>query len=54
MQPITDVQALLRARRAVRAFSPAAVPDALVYQVLTAAIHTPLDRTRSPGTLSCP
>src|SRR6266850_2966360 len=40
MQPITDVQTLFRYQRAIRTFTDAEVPDALVHQVLTAAIHS--------------
>ena len=39
MQPITDVQRLFRSQRASRTFTNEAVPDDLVHQVLTAAIH---------------
>jgi nitroreductase len=41
MQPITDVHELFRHQRAIRSFTDADVPDALVMKVLTAAIHGP-------------
>ena len=41
MQPITDVFRLFRYQRAIRTFTDEAVPDDLVDQVLTAAIHGP-------------
>ena len=41
MQPITDVQMLFRYQRAIRTFTEEEVPDELVNQVLTAAIHGP-------------
>jgi nitroreductase len=41
MQPISDVQTLFRSQRAIRTFTNEEVPDDLVNQVLTAAIHGP-------------
>lgn len=41
MQPITNVLELFRHQRAVRAFTDTEVPDELLKQVLTAAIHAP-------------
>jgi nitroreductase len=48
MKPITDVHELFRYQRAVRAFSNAEVPDALVHKVLTAAIHAPSGSNTQP------
>jgi hypothetical protein len=41
MKPITDVRELFRHQRTIPTFSDEDVPDALVNQVLTAAIHGP-------------
>jgi nitroreductase len=48
MQPITDVQTLFRSQRAIRTFTNEAVPDDLVHQVLTAAIHGPSGSNTQP------
>jgi len=48
MQPITDVHQLFRSQRAIRAFTDEEVPDALVDQVLTAAIHGPSGSNSQP------
>ena len=48
MQPITDVQTLFRYQRAIRTFTEEAVPDDLVNQVLTAAIHGPSGSNTQP------
>jgi nitroreductase len=48
MQPITDVQTLLRSQRAIRTFTNEEVPDDLVNQVLTAAIHGPSGSNTQP------
>ena len=48
MQPITDVHALFRYQRAIRTFTDAEVPDELVTQVLTAAIHGPSGSNTQP------
>jgi nitroreductase len=48
MQPITDVQTLFRYQRAIRTFTDEEVPDALVRQVLTAAIHGPSGSNTQP------
>jgi nitroreductase len=48
MKPITDVQSLFRHQRAVRAFTAQEVPDELVNQVLTAAIHAPSGSNTQP------
>lgn len=48
MQPITDVQMLFRYQRAIRTFTEEEVPDALVNQVLTAAIHGPSGSNSQP------
>src|SRR5262249_45144780 len=48
MQPITDVHELFRHQRAIRNFTPEDVPDALVNQVLTAAIHGPSGSNTQP------
>jgi nitroreductase len=48
MQPITDVQMLFRYQRAIRTFTEEEVPDALVNQVLTAAIHGPSGSNTQP------
>jgi nitroreductase len=48
MQPITDVQTLFRYQRAIRTFTEEEVPDDLVNQVLTAAIHGPSGSNTQP------
>ena len=48
MKPITDVHELFRYQRAIRTFTDAEVPDALVDQVLTAAIHGPSGSNTQP------
>ena len=48
MKPITDVHELFRHQRAIRTFTDADVPDALVNQVLTAAIHGPSGSNTQP------
>jgi nitroreductase len=48
MQPITDVQTLFRYQRAIRTFSGEEVPDELINQVLTAAIHGPSGSNTQP------
>jgi nitroreductase len=48
MQPITDVFRLFRYQRAIRTFTDEAVPDDLVHQVLTAAIHGPSGSDTQP------
>ena len=48
MQPITDVQMLFRYQRAIRTFTEEEVPDDLVNQVLTAAIHGPSGSNTQP------
>jgi nitroreductase len=48
MQPITDVQTLFRYQRAIRTFTDEEVPDELVHQVLTAAIHGPSGSNTQP------
>ncbi len=48
MQPINDVHALFRSQRAIRAFTAEDVSDALVQQVLTAAIHAPSGSNTQP------
>ena len=48
MQPITDVFRLFRYQRAIRSFTEADVPDDLLDQVLTAAIHGPSGSTTQP------
>jgi nitroreductase len=48
MQPITDVFVLFRYQRAIRTFTDEAVPDDLVNQVLTAAIHGPSGSNTQP------
>ena len=48
MKPITDVHELFRHQRAIRNFTAADVPDALVKQVLTAAIHGPSGSNTQP------
>jgi len=48
MQPVTDVHELFRRQRAIRTFTAEDVPDALVNQVLTAAIHGPSGSNTQP------
>ena len=48
MKPITDVRELFRHQRAIRNFTDADVPDELVNQVLTAAIHGPSGSNTQP------
>lgn len=48
MQPITDVHTLFRYQRAIRTFTEEDVPDELVQQVLTAAIHAPSGSNTQP------
>src|SRR3989441_9484345 len=48
MQPVTDVHELFRRQRAIRNFTAEEVPDELVNQVLTAAIHGPSGSNTQP------
>ena len=48
MQPITDVFLLFRYQRAIRSFTDEEVPDELIHQVLTAAIHGPSGSNTQP------
>jgi nitroreductase len=48
MKPITDVHALFRHQRAIRTFTNEDVPEELVTQVLTAAIHAPSGSNTQP------
>src|SRR5262245_1218896 len=48
MKPITDIKELFRRQRAIRNFTGEDVPDALVEQVLTAAIHGPSGSNTQP------
>ena len=48
MQPVTDVHELFRRQRAIRSFTGEDVPDELVNQVLTAAIHGPSGSNTQP------
>jgi len=48
VKPITNVHELFRYQRALRTFTDAEVPDALVDQVLTAAIHGPSGSNTQP------
>jgi len=48
MKPITDVHTLFRYQRAIRTFTDEDVPDELVAQVLTAAIHGPSGSNTQP------
>ncbi len=48
MKPITDVNELFRHQRAIRNFTAAEVPEELVDQVLTAAIHGPSGSNTQP------
>ncbi len=48
MKPVTDVNELFRHQRAIRTFTDKDVPDELVDQVLTAAIHAPSGSNTQP------
>ena len=48
MQPITDVHMLVRHQRAIHTFTDVEVPDEVVNQVLTAAIHGPSGSNTQP------
>jgi nitroreductase len=48
MKPVTDVHELFRHQRAIRSFTHEDVPDELVDQVLTAAIHAPSGSNTQP------
>ena len=48
MRPVTDVHELFRRQRAIRNFTAEEVPDELVNQVLTAAIHGPSGSNTQP------
>jgi nitroreductase len=48
MKPVTDVHELFRRQRAIRNFTDEDVSDALVNQVLTAAIHAPSGSNTQP------
>ena len=48
MKPISDVTELFRHQRAIRNFTDEEVPDELVDQVLTAAIHGPSGSNTQP------
>src|SRR5262249_8489506 len=48
MKPVTDIHELFRRQRAIRNFTAEDVPDALVNQVLTAAIHGPSGSNTQP------
>jgi nitroreductase len=48
MKPVTDIHELFRHQRAIRDFTAEDVPDALVNQVLTAAIHAPSGSNTQP------
>jgi nitroreductase len=48
MKPITDVHTLFRYQRAIRSFTAEDVPEELVNQVLTAAIHGPSGSNTQP------
>ena len=48
MKPVTDVHELFRRQRAIRNFTDEDVPDELVDQVLTAAIHAPSGSNTQP------
>jgi nitroreductase len=48
MKPITDVHQLFHYQRAIHNFTDEDVPDALVNQVLTAAIHGPSGSNTQP------
>ena len=48
MKPVTDVNEIFRHQRAIRNFTDEDVPDELVDQVLTAAIHAPSGSNTQP------
>ena len=48
MKPVSEVRELFRRQRAIRSFTDEDVPDALVDQVLTAAIHGPSGSNTQP------
>jgi nitroreductase len=48
MQPLTDVFRVFRYQRAIRTFTEEEVPDDLIDQVLTAAIHGPSGSNSQP------
>ena len=48
MKPVTDVHELFRRQRAIRNFTDEDVPDDLVEQILTAAIHAPSGSNTQP------
>ena len=48
MKPVTEVNELFRHQRAIRTFTDKDVPDELVDQVLTAAIHAPSGSNTQP------
>src|ERR1044071_10449463 len=48
MNPVSDVYELFRRQRAIRNFTDEDVPEALVDQVLTAAIHGPSGSNTQP------
>jgi nitroreductase len=48
MKPVTDIKELFRSQRAIRNFTDEDVPEALVEQVLTAAIHGPSGSNTQP------
>ena len=48
MKPVSDVHELFRRQRAIRSFTDEDVPDVLVDQILTAAIHGPSGSNTQP------
>ena len=48
MKPVSDVQELFRRQRAIRSFTDEDVPDELIDQILTAAIHGPSGSNTQP------
>jgi nitroreductase len=48
MKPVTDIKELFRSQRAIRNFTSEDVSDALVTEVLTAAIHGPSGSNTQP------
>ncbi len=48
MKPMTDVNELFRHQRAIRNFTDEDVPEELVHQALTAAIHAPSGSNTQP------
>jgi nitroreductase len=48
MKPVSEVRELFRRQRAIRSFTDEDVPDALVDQILTAAIHGPSGSNTQP------